>query len=402
MVNLYNTLKLKVLVGAAVCCTAVSFAQKVETDTVAVFEEKIVLNPVDEKFPKFKVGGVFQSRFSANFKENVDIDGLHHSDGSGTHNTFDVKRMRVSMGVKVTKNLEVTALANFADFKQKDVSTRVLENAFAKYTVNRYLQITVGQFRPLFGMEETMPVDVLRSIDYTNSYYTFGRLGWTSFQVGAAITGSVDLGDVPMSYGFSVTNGNGKNKTDNDDGKNYSSRLLFNLDKKHNLNVGVSGGIAEVNKEKAYAVGVEATAKLPITERWSIDFQTEAKQATNHEQYFKALNASIVDGVPTLTSKIDDYKVKSFYFVPNIRYEIGAKTFHAIEFACRYEYLDENSTLNSNARQTWIPMLTLEVLKNYGVRIQAGMQIDNFKHNIENSKTYNSNLAFLQLQCRFL
>lgn len=399
MENLYNSLKLKVLVGAALVCTSISFAQTVENDTVSVFEEKIVLNPVDVKYPQFKVGGVFQSRYLANFKNNVDIDGLHKSDGSGTHNSFDVKRMRVSMGVKVTQNLEVTALANFADFKQKDVSTRVLENAFAKYTVNRYLQITVGQFRPLFGMEETFPVDVVKSIDYSNSYYTFGTLGWTSFQIGAAVTGSVDLGSIPMSYGFSVTNGNGKNKTDNDDGKNYSSRLLFNLDKKHNLNVGVSGGLAEVDKEKAYAVGVEATVKFPINDRWSVDFQTEAKQAINHQLYFNQKKAGID---PTVLGSIDDYKVKSFYIVPNVRYELGAKTFHAVEFACRYEYLDENATLNSNARQTWVPMVSLEFLKNYGARIQVGMQIDNFKHNIENSKTYNSNLAFVQLQCRFL
>lgn len=402
MEKLYNSLRLKILVGTALFCTSISFAQEIENDTISVFEEKIVLNPVDVKYPQFKVGGVFQSRYLANFKDNVDIDGLHKSDGSGTHNSFDVKRMRVSLGVKVTQNLEVTALANFADFKQKDVSTRVLENAFAKYTVNRYLQITVGQFRPLFGMEETYPVDVVKSIDYSNSYYTFGRLGWTSFQIGAALTGSVDLGNVPMSYGFSVTNGNGKNKTDNDDGKNYSSRLLFNLDKKHNLNVGVSGGLAEVNKEKAYAVGVEATVKFPINDRWSIDFQTEAKQAINHEQYFKEWNASNVEGAKPLTTTIDDYKIKSFYIVPNIRYELGAKTFHAVEFACRYEYLDENSTLNSNGRQTWVPMVSLEFLKNYGARIQVGMQIDNFKQNIENSKTYNSNLAFVQLQCRFL
>jgi hypothetical protein len=46
-------------------------------------------------------------------------------------------------------------------------------------------------------------------------------------------------------------------------------------------------------------------------------------------------------------------------------------------------------------------MFSLEFLKNYGARIQLGMQIDNYKKNIKDSKTYNSNLAFIQLQCRF-
>jgi hypothetical protein len=102
-----------------------------------------------------------------------------------------------------------------------------------------------------------------------------------------------------------------------------------------------------------------------------------------------------------LLGNLDDYVMKSFYVVPNIRYEIGRKHFQAIEFACRYEYLDAESKVNSNARQTWVPMFSLEFLKNYGARIQLGMQIDNYKKNIKDSKTYNSNLAFIQLQCRF-
>lgn len=396
--TLTNSLKVKLLVGAGLICSTISFAQAVENDTIKVFEDKIILHPEPQKYPQFKVGGVFQTRYLDNFKKGVDIDGLHHSSTpektNYSNSSFDIKRMRVSMNAKITENLEVTTLVNFADFKNKDVSTRVLENAYAKYTVSRYFQITVGQFRPLFGMEETYPVDIVKSIDYSNSYYLFGNNGWMSFQVGAAITGSVDLGKVPMSYGFSVTNGNGKNKTDGDDGKHYSSRFLFNLDKKHNLNVGVSGGFGEVQKENVYAVGVEATAKFPINDRWCLDFQTEAKQGTNHDAFFKL-------AADKRLGKLDDYLMKSFYILPNIRYEVGMKHFHAIEFACRYEYLDAESKLNSNARQTLTPMFSLEFLKNYGARIQVGMQIDNFKENIKDSKTYNSNLAFVQLQCRF-
>ncbi|MDR2223863.1 MAG: OprO/OprP family phosphate-selective porin [Flavobacteriaceae bacterium] len=378
--------------GCLCLISGASFAQEVQNDTIRVFEEKIVLNAPEQKFPQFKVGGVFQGRFLNNFKKDVDIDGLHHSDGSGTHNSFDIKRMRVSMNARISENLEVVTLVNLADFKQ-DPKTKVLENAYAKYTVSRYFQVTVGQFRPLFGMEETYPVDIVKSIDYSNSYYLFGTNGWTSFQIGAAITGSVDLGKIPMSYGVSVTNGNGKNTTASDDGKHYSSRLLFNLDKKHNFNVGISGGIGEVQKESVYAVGVEATAKFPIADRWCLDFQTEAKQGTNHSAFFS-------QKPDVRIGQLDDYLMKSFYIIPNIRYEVGKKHFQAIEFACRYEYLDANSKLNSNARQTWVPMVSLEFLKNYGARIQMGMQIDNFKQSIANSKTYNSNLAFIQLQCR--
>lgn len=372
--------------------TSTAQEQTIVQDTVKVFEDKIVLNDPTQKYPQFKVGGVFQTRFLNNFKKGVDIDGLHYGDGEGTNNSFEVKRMRVSMNAKVTENLEVVALVNLADFKS-DPKHKVLENAYAKYTINRYLQFTVGQFRPSFGMEETYPVDIVKSIDYSNSYYLFSDNSWMSFQIGVGVTGSVDLGKVPMSYGFSVTNGNGKNKTDKDDGKHYSSRLLFNVNDKHKINVGISGGVGEVEKKTVYAVGTEATAFFPLGDRWSIDFQVEAKQGVNHNLYFS-------QPLDTRIGEVKDYLMKSFYILPNVRYDLGKKRLQTIELSCRYEYLDGNAHLNSNGRQTWIPMVSLEFLKNYGARLQVGMQIDNYKTNIEQTKSYNSNLAFIQFQCR--
>ncbi|MHC5353645.1 porin [Myroides sp. LJL115] len=364
----------------------------IENDTIKIFEDVVVLNDPEQKYPKFKVGGVFQARFLDNTKKGVDIDGLQHSSGDVVSNSFDIKRMRVSLNARLSENLEVVALANFADFKN-DTKTKVLENAYAKYTVNRYLQFTVGQFRPLFGLEDTYSVDIVKSIDYSNSYYMFGSNGWQSFQIGAAVSGSVDLGKVPLSYGISVTNGNGKNTTDNDNGKNYSTRLLFLLDKKLNFSVGASGGLGETHKESIYAAGVEASITVPIADRWSVEIQSEAKQGTNHNMYFATAPENRL-------GKLDDYIMKGFYVLPNFRYELGHKYFQAIEFAMRYEYLDANSKLDSNPRQTWVPMLSLEFLKNYGARIQIGMQIDNYKKNIKDTKTYNSNLAFVQFQCR--
>ena len=366
---------------------------QIETDTVKVFEHEYITGGVKEAYPTFKLGGVFQARYLNNFKNNVDVNGLQHIDGSGTNNTFDIKRMRISLNVKVSQDLEVVVLTNFADFKS-DPKTKVLENAYARYSLNRYAQITIGQFRPLFGREETYSVDIIKSIDYSNSYYLFGPLGWTSFQIGGAITGNVDIGSkMGLNYGFSVVNGNGKNKIDNDDGKNYSSRILLDIDKSRGFSIGISGGIAEVEKQKSHAYGVEAALTIPLANKWSVDFQTEAKRATNHTLFFGTAPINRL-------GELNDYIVNSFYILPNIRYEVGLKRLQAIEFACRYEILDENSKLDSNPRQTWVPILSFEFIKDYKARLQIGMQIDNYKHNFENTTKYNSNLAFVQLQCR--
>ncbi|MBW3523680.1 MULTISPECIES: porin [unclassified Chryseobacterium] len=346
------------------------------------------------KYPQLQIKGLFQARYLVGTSKDVDVNGLHHSDGSGTNNNFMVKYMRVQVRAQISKRTEVVALANLADFKN-DPKSRVLENAYLKYTFNPKLALTVGQFRPWFGIEETYPIDIIKSLDWSNQYIEFGKLGWTSFQIGMSATGQVELGNIPFQYAVSVVNGNGKNQVnDNNDGKQYSTRLVFGLAKKYNFNVGLNGGVGDAFGKKIYAVGVDLSSLINFDSKWSLDMQLEGKQATNHPLYFAV--------TPELRpSNPDEYLIRGAYFLPNLRYEINHKNLSAFELSCRYEYLDTNFRLNSNPRQTVTPMFGLEFLKNYGARIQLGMQFDRYKHQVENTSQYNNNLFIVQVQSRF-
>jgi len=348
----------------------------------------------DATYPKLQIKGLFQARYLISTTKDVDVNGLHHSDGSGTDNNFMVKYMRVQMRAQISKRTEVAVLANLADFKS-DPKTKVLENAYLKYTFSPKLAITVGQFRPWFGIEETYPIDIIKSLDWSNQYLEFGKLGWASFQIGMAATGEVNLGDMPFSYSFSVVNGNGKNQVvDNDNGKQYSTRLVFGLSKKYGVNLGLNGGIGEVVKKQVHALGVDLSGNIDFGKRWNLDMQLEAKQAINHNLYY-ALDES------ARTSKLSDYLIRGIYFLPNLRYEVNYYNLSAFELSCRYEYIDPNYKLNANARQTFTPMFGLEFLKNYGARIQLGLQLDRYKKQTQNTNEYNKNLFIVQVQSRF-
>ncbi len=220
-------------------------------------------------------------------------------------------------------------------------------------------------------------------------------MGWTSFQIGLSATGQLNLGEIPFQYGVSIVNGNGKNQVnDNDNGKQYSTRLVFGLSEKYNLNFGLNGGIGEVFGKKIYAVGLDLSSLIKFDPKWSLDMQLEAKQATNHPLYFAA-------DPETRPQNPDEYLIRGAYFLPNVRYEINHRNLSAFELSCRYEYLDTNFRLNSNPRQTITPMFGLEFLKNYGARIQLGMQFDHYKYQVENTTQYNSNLFIIQVQSRF-
>lgn len=346
-----------------------------------------------ENYPTFKFKGLFQARYITSLAKDVDVGGLHHVDHSGTDNTFALKYMRAQVQAKISKRTEVVALVNLADFKN-DPKTRVLENAYLKYTFNPKIAITVGQFRPWFGIEETYPVDVIKSLEWSNQYTEFGKNGWTSFQIGASIGGTLQLGNLPFQYAVSVVNGNGKNQvSDSDNGKQYMSRLVFGISKKYGVNIGLNGGVGEVVKKNVYAWGADIVGNIPFSQKWNLDLQLEGKQATNHSLYTSLAEDQRIGG-------INNYLVRGFYFLPNLRYEIRHKNLSAIEASCRFEYLDRNFSMNPNPRQTFTPMLGLEFLRNYGARIQVGVQMDRYKHQYENTTTYNGNLFIVQVQSR--
>ncbi len=363
-----------------------------------LYSQSDTLKPKEKpvKYPQFQFKGLFQGRFVNSLDKDVDVEGVHHSDHSGTDNTFLIKYLRVQLKSQISKHTEVGVLANLADFKS-DPKNKVLENAYVKYTFNPKIAITVGQFRPWFGIEETYPVDVIRSLDWSSQYNEFAKLGWTSFQIGASVSGDLKLGKMPFHYAVSVVNGNGKNQTaDKDDGKQYSTRLVFGLSPKNKVNLGLNAGYGEVFKKNVYAFGLDATGFIKFSEKWNLDLQAELKQGNNHSLFYSLAEAD-------RKADLNDYKIWGTYFLPALRYEISDKdhTISAVEFTCRYELIDKNYKLDSNLQQIITPMFGLEFLKDYNARIQLGTQISRFKKETDNSAEHNSNLLVAQVQVRF-
>jgi hypothetical protein len=345
------------------------------------------------KYPQFQFKGLFQARFLAAMTDDVDVLGVHHSTGEVTQTSFDIKRMRVGLNTKLSEATETVILVNLADFKS-DTKGKVLENAYVKYTFNKYIAVLGGQFRPAFGIEELVPVDIIKSFDFSNQYYEFGKNGWTSFQIGASATGNFDLGKIPVNYAISILNGNGKNQEkDSDNGKLYSTRWVFTLSKEHKINVGLNGGIGAVATQDVFAVGADFTSDFRLTDKFNFDLQVEYKQGTNHNLYFSL-------PVTSRTPNVADYQMRGIYFLPNLRYLIDYKKLTSLEVSCRYERFDPSYKLNSNLRQTYTPMVSLEFGKAYTGRIELGFTIDKYDKDIPDTATYSSNLFLIQFQCR--
>ena len=334
--------------------------------------------------------GLFQARCIFSLTKNVDVNGLHHTDGKGVYNTFDIRRARAQFTARISDRTEAVLSLNLADFKN-DPKNKVLENAFLTYRLNSYFHFKIGQFRPAFGLENTYPIDIIKSLDYSNQYNAFGNNGWQSFQIGASMYGDFK-GSVPVRYELTVVNGNNRNQiTDDDNGKQACIR--FELEPLKNCKLGLNGGYGKHNKENVYASGIDVSAIFPLKKKFSLEIETEWKQGNNHTLYFSVDPAMRSGG-------INQYMMHGFYILPNLRYAIAYHRLSSIELSCRYEYFDQDFKNMINPRQTLTPMIGLEFLKAYNARIQFGVVADIYRKNMAATTQYNSQLFILQVQSR--
>ncbi|SEA79289.1 porin [Pedobacter hartonius] len=346
----------------------------------------------DSTKAKITMKGLFQARYLFSGNKDVDLNGLHHTNGKAVYNDFDLKRVRLQFTSKISDRTDVVLLLNLADFKNDPVN-KVLENAYITYRLDHYINLKMGQFRPAFGLEDMYAVDVIKSLDYSNQYTAFGNNGWQSFQIGASIYGAVS-GEVPVKYEFSIVNGNGRNQTaDSDNGKHFSSRVELGLQKSLKIKLGLNGGLATVQNSNVYASGIDLSGVIPVCKKWSLEIETEFKQGNNHVLYYGLDSAKRIGSV-------SQYQMRGVYFLPNLRYAINYHRLSSLEFSCRYEYFDRDFRHASNPRQTYTPMVSAEFLKSYNARIQFGVNIDHYKKNIAGTTQYDNQLFILQVQSR--
>lgn len=346
---------------------------------------------------KLNFAGVLQTRYLYSLTENTDVDGKDFGTDSikGITNTFTLKRVRIMVKADINDHFSANVLANFAEFNENPAN-KVLENAYIKYKLNKYFNLQAGQFRPFFGIEDAMPVDIIRTLDFSNQYYAFGKNGWQSFQVGLSIYGDI-LSDGSFRYYAGVYNGNNKNqKSDNNDSKNTYVRLEKEISKRITLGANIANGsFGESGIGNAY--GIDLTGKINFSEKWQLLFMAEGKIGTNFLAY-TAHNANLN---PEAKLSLDDFKMRGFYVLPTLRYDWQNKRLRAVEFSSRYEYFDENYKVNSNARQTLIPNLSLIFADDFYAALQMGVSIDIYKKDIPLSTINTHSLAYVQLQVRF-
>jgi len=370
--------------------TIFTFSSAAQQTDVAGIDKDTITN-----FSTYKrsigFAGLLQTRYVGSLTKNVNINGKNFDESSDNKitNNFVLKRVRLQVKGTVNDHFSANLMFNFAEFSSNP-SNKVLENAYVKYTLNKHLNVQAGQFRPFFGIEDALPVDIIRSLDYSNQYYAFGASGWQSFQVGVSLFGDITKSG-QFRYYAGVYNGNNRNQpSDNDNAKNVYGRLETSLSKK--LIIGINGAYGSLGNGSGNAWGADIVGTSKLSNDWQLSLGGEYKNGTN-----LALFNTYTETPPSLSQ----VRMQGFYVFPILRYSYNLPRLRAIEFSSRYEYFSQNYKLDNNTRQTIIPNFSLIFADDYYASIQMGVSIDLYKKDLPLTTTYSSNLAYLQLQIRF-
>ncbi len=333
--------------------------------------------------------GTLQAQYINSLTPGVDYNKVEFGDEPHSSSTFNIKKAKLQANAKITDKVEVVISGTLSSSASNN---NILRNAYIAYSLNNYLNFRVGQFRPLAGIESTYSSDVVKSLTFSNQYYAFRNNGWAGPQIGAEISGRIDLNKLLISYSLEAYNGNGKNIPDSDSGKNFLLRNVYYFPSFYNLNIGLNGGLGRAFNKDTYMAALDARLTIPLISQWSLYLESQIGKGTNQYSYYKNLDKNNL--------QFSDYIMQGWYILPNLRYETHKLYLYSLEFSCRYEQWEPNK-VSHNLRQTITPAFSVEFLKNYNLRLTMALEMNRYNYNISGTSTYNSNIFTTQLQARF-
>jgi len=344
---------------------------------------------LDKKERKLLISGMLLTRFTQSFNKDIDVNGKYRLEEENySTSSFSLRRVRVQAKAQINSRTDAAVLLNLTDFIGNP-SNKVLENAFIKYHFNNYINLQVGQYRPYFGREDLYPEELLQALEWSNQYYAFGANGWQSFQAGATVFGKVNVLKIPVSYYIGVFNGNGRNQPmDNDNGKLFLARIELAVRPKTKL--GLNGGLGKDGNNKVWAYNLDIDHIEKLGERWEFEIQSEYRRGTNNYQF---------DTSHVIGKQMSNYRLEGFYILPNLKYNINSNQVKSLELSCRYENLNCDIKRSGSTKQTWMPVVSLQLADEYFLKFETGLIID--KYSIASPKEHDGTRFVCQMQVRF-
>lgn len=279
----------------------------------------------------------------------------------GKKDGFDVRRARLDVSGKFTPFLSYRLQTDFAD-KPK------LMDAYAEIRLNDYFNITLGQFRVPFSVENLTPVRKLDIIDFSQvvDALVFRGIDVIGNQNGRDI--GIQLGGALLKkgannlleYRIGVFNGSGINIADTANrAKDIASRLIINPLK------GLSFGVSYYNGwGKAIKPSTGYDGKSQPHNRLGLEISYTSTRLSFRGEYIQGQDGDI--------DKAGWYALAGYYIIPQKLQLVG-----------KYDTYDRDISMNNNITTNYVSGFNYNfntwsrVQAFYTFREEQGIKVDN-------------------------
>jgi hypothetical protein len=311
---------------------------------------------------KITIAGYTQVRYQA-LEETGKFDG------------FDIRRARLDVKGTISPYWSYRVQLDLA-------GTPKLIDAYAELKLNDYFNFTIGQAKIPFSLENLTSSNKLELIDRSQAVEALVARGkdvggnQNGRDLGIQLGGTIlKLNDRPIvDYRLGVYNGSGINVADNNEKKDFATRLILHPVAGLDVSAALYNGSRYIAEVKT-GTFVTTPAKNVDRDRYGFDL--------NYDLNNLALRGEYIHGTDDQIDREGYYFQAGYYFLQK-KFQLIAK----------YDFYDADKSKADNA-STWY-VLGANYNFNSNVRLQA-----NYTFKQEEGKSIDNNFASIQFQVGF-
>jgi len=311
---------------------------------------------------KITIAGYTQIRYQA-FEETGKIDG------------FDIRRARLDVKGSISPYWGYRIQFDLA-------GTPKLIDAYAELKLNDYFNFTIGQAKIPFSLENLTSSNKLELIDRSQAVEALVARGkdvggnQNGRDIGIQLGGTIlKVKDRPvLDYRLGIYNGSGINTTDNNEKKDFATRLIVHPVVGLDISAALYNGSRFIPEVKTGTV-VTTPSKNVDRNRYGFDLGYDLKDLAVRGEY--------IHGTDDLIDREGYYFQTGYYFLQK-----------KLQLIAKYDFYDANKSKADDA-STWY-VIGANLNFNTNVRLQANYTIKQ-----EEGPSINNNLASIQFQIGF-
>lgn len=296
-------------------------------------------------------------------------------DEKGKIDGFDIRRARLDVKGTISPYWSYRVQFDLAGSPK-------LIDAYAELKLNDYFNFTIGQAKIPFSLENLSSSNKLELIDRSQVVEALTARGKDvggnqngrdiGIQLGGTLLKSKDR--PVLDYRVGVYNGSGINAVDNNEKKDFASRLIVHPAAGLNISGALYNGSRYIAEVKT-GTTVTSPAKNVDRDRYGFD--------VNYDFRNLALRGEYIHGTDDKIDREGYYLQASYYFLEK-----------KLQLLAKYDFYDADLSVDKNA-STWV-VLGANYNFNPNVRLQP-----NYTFKEEEGKSISNNYASLQFQIGF-